>query len=187
MTDDAVTVGQLLLVEYEQLKTEQRSRIRVRDNLPYVALTATAAVIAGTLNTPGRVGLLLLLPPVGVIVGWIYLVNDQKISAVGEYIRDEIVPQLSAITGGSRVFGWESAHRADARRRSRKWLQLAVDLTTFGVLPLIAVMVFWVHGRLAPLVTVVSVVEVVAVLLLATQIVLYADLSSAEETGEREG
>lgn len=30
-----------------------------------------------------------MLPPVSVILGWTYLVNDEKISAIGRYVRGD--------------------------------------------------------------------------------------------------
>ncbi|MEU5902081.1 hypothetical protein [Streptomyces venezuelae] len=172
---EEVTPGRVLLVEYEQLKAEQKSRITLRDNLIYAMLAATAAVIAATIPSTSRTALLLLLPPLSVLLGWTYLVNDEKISAIGQYIRTELTPALSAVVGDG-VFGWEAAHRGDRRRGSRKRLQLAVDLLAFCVNPAAALTVFWIHGHLTwPLVTV-SLAESAAVVGLGIQIALYADM-----------
>ncbi|NUP35604.1 MAG: hypothetical protein HOY76_00935, partial [Streptomyces sp.] len=46
MPEQEVTVGQLLLAEYQTIKDEQKTRIGFRDNLLYVTLTVVAAVIA---------------------------------------------------------------------------------------------------------------------------------------------
>ncbi|MCF0091808.1 hypothetical protein [Micromonospora sp. MH99] len=64
--DDGVTVGTLLILEYERLKEEQKVRIGFRDNLLYVTLAAMAAIIGPTLQTRGHANLLLLLPPAAV-------------------------------------------------------------------------------------------------------------------------
>ncbi|MEW2386906.1 hypothetical protein AB0933_00945 [Streptomyces venezuelae] len=174
---EEVTLGRVLLVEYEQLKAEQKSRITFRDNLVYALLAATAAVIAATIPSTARTALLLLLPPLSVLLGWTYLVNDEKISAIGQYIRTELTPALAAVVEGDGIFGWEAAHRRDERRAARKRLQLAVDLLAFCVSPAAALTVFWIHGHLTwPLVTV-SLVESTALVALGVQIVLYADTS----------
>ncbi|MEU9191186.1 hypothetical protein AB0D14_43215 [Streptomyces sp. NPDC048484] len=189
---EGVSVSQLLLIEYAQVKDEQKARIGFRDNLLYATLAAMAAVIAAALQGPARVALLLLLPPVCLILGWTYLVNDQKISAIGRYVSTELTPRLAAVTPfrqgefgpgafGSGVFGWEVAHRSDRRRRSRKWLQLFVDLLTFCGASLAALTVFWVAGRTSAALLAVSLVECAAVVALAVQISVYADLSTGAQ------
>jgi hypothetical protein len=163
---ERVTLGDLLLAEYQALKEEQRGRIGFRDNLLYAMLAAIAASMAAVLQAKGRLELLLLLPPVSVLLGWTYLANDEKISAAGRYVREELAPRLASLANASpahdsrahtspanvppsgdreelRVFGWEIVHRAAARRRSRKLLQLAVDLLAFCAIPLAALVVFW--------------------------------------------
>jgi hypothetical protein len=174
LTGQSVT-GQVLLTEYENLKKEQISRIRYRDSLLYATLAAAAAVLAATLNTRGQLSVLLALPVAAVILGWTYLANDATVSALGRYIRTELAPQLTTITGVS-VFGWETAHRTHPGRRTRKALQLAVDLTTFSILPITTLVIFWAHGpRSVPLMAV-SIAESMAVATLTTHIVLHAEL-----------
>ncbi|MEU1627098.1 hypothetical protein ABZ746_17610 [Streptomyces sp. NPDC020096] len=174
-----IDTGQLLLTEYEQIKEEQRARIGFRDNLIYATFGVMAAVIGSTLARGTHVEMLLLLPPLSVILGWTYLVNDEKISAVGRYIRDELAPRLQELTPErTEVFGWESAHRRDAHRNSRKRLQLAVDLLTFCAAPLTALVVYWLLGPLRWPLLLVSVAEAALVVGLAIQVVRYADLGS---------
>jgi hypothetical protein len=179
VSDPEVTVGRLLLLEYEGIKEEQRGRIGFRDNLLYTTLAAMAAVVAAVLQARGQPGLLLLLPPVCVVLGWTYLVNDEKVSAIGHYIRTDLGPRLTALAGDDEaVFGWETVHRSDTRRISRKAMQLAADIALFCGAPLIAVVVYWVQGHTSPLLLGISVAEAVVLILLAIQIVLYADLNS---------
>ncbi|MEU5397802.1 hypothetical protein ABZ348_00690 [Streptomyces sp. NPDC005963] len=180
---DGVTVGGLLMAEYERIKAEQQARIGFRDNLLYATLASVAAVVAALLQTNGRTALLLLLPPVSVLLGWTYLVNDEKISAIGRYVRTELSPRLLAIAQANEpagqhtaVFGWEWAHRDDQRRGTRKRLQLGVDLTTFCVCPLAALVLYVVQGPFTVPLVGVAVVETAAVVTLAAQLVIYADL-----------
>jgi hypothetical protein len=176
VAEQGVGVGQLLLAEYQSIKDEQRARIGFRDNLLYVTLTVVAAVIAATAQA-GRPSMLLALPPVCVVLGWTYLVNDEKISAIGRYVREELGPRLSQLASGGSdfvAFGWEAAHRGDARRGSRKAIQVVVDLTAFCAVPLAALVVFWVAGEGDGLLVALSVLEAVVVAGLAVQIVLYA-------------
>jgi hypothetical protein len=176
--DNEITAARLLLTEYEHIKDEQKARVGFRDNLQYGTLASMGAVIAAALSARGQASLLLLLPPVSVLLGWTYLVNDEKISAIGRYIRTEIAPRLADLTAiGSPVFGWEAAHRADPRRQARKVLQLAVDLSTFCVAPFVALVVFWASGPPTSSFMTVSVAEAVTVCVLAVQITRYTDLS----------
>ena len=171
-----VTVGQLLLAEYQSVKDEQKARIGFRDNLLYVTLTVVAAVIAATAQAEQPL-MLLALPPVCVVLGWTYLVNDEKISAIGRYVRDDLGPRLTQLAGGSSdfaAFGWEVAHRSDARRASRKAIQTAVDLTAFCLVPLSGLVVCWAGGEGDGLLIALSVLEAMAVAGLGAQIVVYA-------------
>lgn len=180
MTSGAdVTLGTLLLSEYERIKDEQRGRIAFRDNLVYAMLASAAAVLAATLQSGFEPGFLLLLPPVSVLLGWTHLINDQKVSAIGRYIRDTLAPRLAAAAGTQdEVFGWETAHRTDTRRVWRKRTQLAADLIAFVLTPGAALLTYLSSGPLTPLLITISLLEAVATAVLAVQIVLYADLAS---------
>ncbi|MEU6597362.1 hypothetical protein [Streptomyces flaveolus] len=175
MPERDVTVGQLLLTEYQNVKDEQKTRIGFRDNLLYVTLTVVAAVIAAAAQAK-QPAMLLALPPVCVVLGWTYLVNDQKISAIGAYVRGELGPRLAALAQaeGGEVFRWEAAHRGDARRVSRKVTQCVVDLLAFCVVPLSALVVYWAGGDASAGLVVVSVLEAVAVVGLGVCVVRYA-------------
>lgn len=173
MTD----TGQLLLAEYEQIKQEQRARIGFRDNLIYATIGVKAAVIGSTLARGVHLEMLLLLPPLSVILGWTYLVNDEKISAVGRYIRNDLAPRLQELTPErSELFGWEFAHRSDVRRLSRKRFQLGVDLMTFCGSPLAALSVYWLSGPTHWSLLLASIAEAVMIVSLAMQVVRYAEL-----------
>jgi hypothetical protein len=175
--DPDVTTAKLLLVEYERLKEEQKTRIGFRDNLIYATLASMAAVIAAALSSKGQANLLLLLPAVSLLLGWTYVVNDEKVSALGRYVRGHLEPNLVRLTGSAPdlVFQWEAAHRSDRRRRSRKVLQVIVDIGTFCVTACAAIVVFWVNGPRTWPFLLLSFVELALVLALAVEIVRYAD------------
>lgn len=178
-----VTAGQLLLAEYACVKDEQKARIGFRDNLLYVTLTAVAAVVVTTAQSR-QTSMLLALPPVCLVLGWTYLMNDQKISAIGGYVRDDLGPRLARLAGVTegegpgreRVFGWETAHRGDGRRAVRKAIQCVVDLTAFCVVPLVGLLVYWASGQGGGLLVALSVFEALVVAGLAVQVVQYAGL-----------
>ncbi|MEU3499229.1 hypothetical protein ABZ726_00105 [Streptomyces hundungensis] len=167
--------GAILLAEYTQIKDEQRARIGFRDNLLYVTLAAVTAVTALVVQTK-RPDLLLALPVVCVVLGWTYLVNDEKISAIGRYIRTQLASRLAATNSISQpLLAWECYHRSDPKRTSRKIMQTAVDLTTFFALPFAALIAFWCYGAVAPLLITASLLEAVAVSVLAVQFLRYAE------------
>lgn len=134
----------VLLTEYEQLKKEQVARINQRDNLIYTTLAAMAAVGYAVI-TGHQPGLMLALPPVCVLLGWTYIANDTKVSALGAYIRDDLGPRVGVAVGAPTVppFGWEHANHADRWRRYRKAMQAVPDLLVFALAPIAALIVWW--------------------------------------------
>ncbi|MBK3572020.1 hypothetical protein [Streptomyces sp. MBT62] len=178
MPERDVTVAQLLLAEYQTVKDEQKTRIGFRDNLLYVTLTIVAAVIAAAAQAK-QSEMLLALPPVCVVLGWTYLVNDEKISAIGTYVRDELGPRLAELAQAEAVFAWEAAHRSDTRRRSRKVIQSSVDLLAFCVVPLAGLIVYWAAGQTTPGLLALSVAEALIVVGLGHQVLSYARPSNS--------
>ncbi|WP_045744941.1 hypothetical protein [Actinoplanes rectilineatus] len=171
------TTNDLILAEYEQLKAEQRARIGLRDNLIYVTLAAYAAIAVATLTAPGQERLLLILPFAATVLGWTHLVNDEKISALGRYVRSDLTTRLETLRPETApVFAWETTHRADRRRVPRRYLQTAVDLATFNLPAVVAVAVYWASGIDSGPLLGASLVELAATGVLAWQRVLYADL-----------
>lgn len=138
----------LLMLEYEQLKEEQRLRIGTRDNLVYATLGALTVAIAGVIQAHSP-AMLLLLPPVCLVLGWTYLANDDRVTAIGLHVQNVIVPELATLAAPhGPIFGWERHHRADRRRRARKTAQCAVDLVIFCAGAPVALAVVW--TRLSP-------------------------------------
>ncbi|MFS4095895.1 hypothetical protein [Streptomyces sp. AF1A] len=165
----------ILLAEYAQIKDEQRARIGFRDNLLYVTLGAVTAVTGIALQTK-QPQLMLVLPLVCVVLGWTYLVNDEKISAIGRYIRTELTSRLTADSHeGGALFGWETFHRSDSKRMSRKVTQTVVDLTTFLGAPLGALIVFWGYSSGNPMLIGASILESAALGGLGVQFLRYAE------------
>ncbi|MEU5766186.1 hypothetical protein ABZ782_09740 [Streptomyces asoensis] len=167
-TDD-VAEGKILLAEYDRLKEEQKTRIGFRDNLLYFTLAAATAVVAITAQS-GQPGLLLSIPAICLILGWTYLVNDEKISAIGCYVCDRLGPRLEELTATQgTVFGWEIYHRNVAGRTTRKRLQTAVDLFTYMVLPMVCTTAFWCSPVVQPLLLLASLGQTLALAVLGWQ------------------
>ena len=174
---DNVSLGMLWAQEYERLKEEQAQRIATRDNLMYATLVSVAGVILGMYQADNP-DLLLLLPPGCVVLGWTYLVNDEKISAIGRYIRTDLGPRMATLLDSAQpIYGWETAHRSDRRRRMRKVMQLLVDLMTFCLPGVGAIVTRCLITGLSPFVAVIAAAEGLLVLVLAHQIMTNADLT----------
>jgi hypothetical protein len=170
----------VFLMEYDKLKSEQTQRIGFRDNLLYVTLGVFGAVFSYAVSSPSNYYALLVIPWVCLILGWTYLVNDEKISAIGRYIRLTLVEKVKENTSYfdfESIFGWEIAHRSDNRRYRRKIEQLIVDEITFVLSGIFALGAFHASVSQAALsINVVAIVELLLLIVLGIEIVIYADL-----------
>ncbi|GIH05736.1 hypothetical protein Rhe02_38030 [Rhizocola hellebori] len=183
---EGVSLGMLWAQEYERLKEEQAQRISIRDNLMYATLVSIAGVILAMYQT-SNADLLLLLPLGCVVLGWTYLANDEKISAIGRYIRTDLEPRLAALLDAQPpVYGWELAHRSDRRRRSRKVAQLCIDLMTFCLPGAGALVIRGLSPNFGTVTAVIVIAEASVVLLLAQQILANADLSRGRSSSATE-
>jgi hypothetical protein len=175
--DPEATAGKAWLAEYEELKAEQRGRMRTRDHLLYLTLGSWAAVIALAAQPgPARMLAPLVFPAAPIVLGWIYLANDSKVQAIGAYLRDDLRPRLIEATGDPSVLGWETAHRAQARRGFRNTVQMLMDLGTFCLVPAAALVVYWTRGPWTTLLVACSVIEALGLLAVSARIILAADL-----------
>ncbi|MEO1350880.1 MAG: hypothetical protein AAFW84_19070 [Cyanobacteria bacterium J06635_15] len=172
---------EILLAEYNCLKSEQAQRIGFRDNLLYVTLGVFGAVVSFAVSDPAHHYTLLVIPWVCLILGWTYVVNDEKISSIGRYIRYKLVDKVKDHTGYAdlaTLFGWEIAHRDDKHRKRRKIQQLIVDEITFVFSGVIALSAFWFLVPKPPLgVTILSWVELLLLIVLGVETFIYADLA----------
>src|SRR5260370_13396511 len=139
--------------EYIKLKDEQTRRIGFRDNLLYVNLLLISGIfsfvftnkITGHWQYHG----LLIVGWIALVLGWTYLVNDEKISAIGRYIRNDLVKSLDS-KSPEPLFLWEIAHADDKHRVRRKYEQLFVDEISFPGIGILSIILFLVlapeHG-----------------------------------------
>jgi hypothetical protein len=171
----------VFLKEYDKLKTEQAQRIGFRDNLLYATLGVYGVIVTFAFGTTPNYTALLVLPWVSIILGWTYLVNDEKITAIGRYIRLTLVEKVKDKTGYidlNALFGWEIAHRDDDRRKRRKIEQLIIYELTFVVSGIVALITFWlVVPQPALAANILAIVELILLIVLGVEIVIYADLA----------
>ncbi|NJN61496.1 MAG: hypothetical protein HC795_08195 [Coleofasciculaceae cyanobacterium RL_1_1] len=175
-----------LMEEYKALKAEQGRRIGFRDNLLYVTLGLFGAIASIALGDPPNPMALLVIPLVCLALGWMYLVNDEKISAIGLYVRLDLDDRIRTLIGGSAdslpLFGWETAHRDDKRRKRRKLEQLFIDELTFVVAGLVAIGVCLATvDRISVGLGLLGAIEAVLLVALGVEIVIYADLGKGRK------
>ena len=171
----------IYLKEYDKLKSEQADRIGFRDNLIYVTIGVISGVLSFAFANAANSIALLIVPWAMLILGWTYLVNDDKISAMGKYIRLTLVDNIKPMLGQAKLealLGWEIAHRSDKRRSRRKIEQLIIDEITFVLPGLVAMLLYWLLTPAPPAAAIVAtLIEVPLLLFLGTEIVIYADLA----------
>lgn len=176
---NGLSLLEIHLREYDKMKSEQAARIGFRDNLVYATLAAYGAILAFAVKDNHLA--LLILPWVSVVLGWAYLVNDEKVSSIGRYVRATLSGHIARLLPGTHVedlFGWELAHRSDRRRRRRKIEQLVVDEVVFvvsGVAALIGFCIAVPHPHVGLLA--IGLLEGLLLLVLGIEIIVYADLS----------
>ncbi|MBM0744983.1 hypothetical protein JOY44_26040 (plasmid) [Phormidium sp. CLA17] len=177
---DKNQILEIFFKEYDKLKSEQAQRIGFRDNLLYVTLGLFATIISFAVSNAANYYALLVVPWVCLILGWTYVVNDEKISAICRYIRYKLVDKVKEYTGYDdleTLFGWEIAHRDDKHRKRRKIQQLIVDEITFVASGMIALGAFWFLVPNPPIgVTILSWVELLLLVVLGVETLIYSDL-----------
>jgi hypothetical protein len=168
----------IYLNEYNKLKDEQIARIVLREHFVYVTLGVFGGVFSYALHADHHYAFL-VIPLVCIILGWMYLTVDEKVSAIGEYLRRDLTEKLAPLVGmpAEQLLGWEIAHRSDKYRRPRKWIQLFIDLLTFILSGVFALAAFlWYQTELNNLFLTVLVVEGFSLMLLMVWMVMTTDL-----------
>ncbi|QKW36298.1 hypothetical protein HUT06_21555 [Actinomadura sp. NAK00032] len=161
----------LLALEYEQLKEEQRLRIGTRDNLVYATIGALALIVGAVIQS-GSTVFLLLAPPVCVTLGWTYLANDDRITAIGVYVGNVLGPELSRLSSAeTELFAWERRHRESGGRPLRKACQLLVDLLLFCGTAVVALVTAWCDSAIPPPLHLAIAVELAVIAALAARFV----------------
>ena len=178
---DKDQILEIILKEYDKLKSEQAQRIGFRDNLLYVTLGLFGTVVSFAVSNPANYYALLVIPWICLTLGWTYVVNDEKVSAIGRYIRSKLIDKVKELTGHNdleTLFGWEIAHRDDKHRQRRKIQQLIVDEITFVVSGTIALIAFWCLVPNPPTgIAILSWVELLLLVVLGVETFIYADLA----------
>lgn len=169
------------LQEYQALKAEQTARIGFRDNLLYVTLVLFGGILSFSIGNQNYYSLL-VIPWICLILGWTYLINDEKITSIGNYIQKSLAERISELASGSdtdSMFRWEMIHRGDSSRRRRKIEQFIIDQITFVASGVISVAAFLVLVSDKPLIIIaLTATEVAFLSILSFEIAFYAELAN---------
>lgn len=136
-----------LFKEFEKLKDEQQKRIEFRDHMIYLTLAAIGTVFSFSIEKADFNSALLVLPFIILVLGWTYLTNDLKITTIGKYIQCILIPKLEDADKNDKLTlgnTWEDFFKKDVSRKSRKRIQLCVDLLIFCVSGLLSILAFFV-------------------------------------------
>jgi hypothetical protein len=167
----------IFLKEYEKLKDEQTQRIGFRDNMLYVIIVVIGSIVSFALGSTEMHIALLLVPWICLILGWTYLVNDEKISSIGKYIRIKLDERIrQQINSSERVLlGWEVEHRSDKRRIQRKIFQWFVDEMAFCFSGMGSIFAYLFISPPQPTILIICSFEIILLLGLGIEFIIYAD------------
>lgn len=129
--------------EYEHLKEEQLKRIEFRDHMIYLTLVAIGSVFAFSIEKHEYSFTFLVLPFFCIIMGWTYYANDRKVSSIGCYIKDKLLPKIESITNQPIGENWETIRGRELDRNTRKYIQLFIDVSLFSFSSFISIYVFY--------------------------------------------
>jgi hypothetical protein len=180
--------------EYEKLKEEQLQRILYRDvTIPFSIFIGSAPFISSAFSKDAGLysnNLLLLVPVICIALGATYVINDERISVIGDYIQKDLRIEIYNLlyskdvenetnvdekkkleSDAERFFGWEGSPKRRNNQRVRKISQLFVNLVVFVGSSLTALMVFLFLAKfkistIAPQVQVIMLFEMAATLFL---------------------
>ena len=169
--------------EYAALKMEQLERIKQPDN--FLNLNVAALAVATAIATQGAEnGLIwLAVPWIALILGWAYLSNDDKVSAIATHLRSTSDPN-------NAIGEWESSEKGFIPRGLRRVAESSVFMVSF-IFPCPVALALFLAGR-APTsraaslgLTVISLIELLTALGLAALYVAHSALGAGRALWSR--
>ena len=97
---------QIILMEYDKLKDESTERIKQRDNFVYLNVVSIGLLVGFAAGDGANRAIgLLAIPWISIGFGWLYLMNDEKVSALARYAKLNLRERLVSIDPDA--LGWE--------------------------------------------------------------------------------
>lgn len=152
--------------EYEKLKDEQKARISFRDQMIYISLGVIGATFSFTLQYNNYLIILLILPFICFILGWTYLINDIKISEIGNYIQNKLIPNM-IMTEASPIDSWENFHKKAPLRLKIKIIQLIIDISMFCGSAFISIILYFTLNDISTISIIISSIEIILIIFLS--------------------
>ena len=135
MTAQHKDEGALTTAAYTALKTEQSSRISLRDNYGLTYAASLATLFFGYF-TSKNAAVLLVVPPVAFIGLHAYATNDQRVSAIRAFLRSNLPSSLAR--------DWEAGHHEPSLVVNiRVILRLIVSMLLFAGPAIVSVIVIF--------------------------------------------
>jgi hypothetical protein len=109
---------------FDFLKGEQLERIKQRDAFLNLNIVAVGIVAAIATEGPTRAAAWLAIPWVTVLLGWAYLSNDDKVTAISQHMR-------AALDPSSPLLAWESGPKGFLAPKLRRSAENVVFIVSF--------------------------------------------------------
>lgn len=171
--------------EYSKLKDEQRSRIGFRDNLKYVTLVSIGAILSYATGDPKNYYAFFILPISNFILGWTWLLNDEKITSIGKYIQNNLTSCIIELlkSNDSTIFAWEHFHKKEEKRMGRKILQLLANELLYCISGLLSVFLFFHYSNttlfIVSKVLILGCFEIILLIIMGINIFIYSDIKDS--------
>jgi len=114
----------LLLTEYNTLRTELLQRVSTRDQIVFLSLTVFGTFLGFTAFGSNAIYFVLLYPGVAFFLLNVYISNKSKVKAIGEYLIkiEEYVSRNSTADVGN-LFRWQTTYDEQKYKaeQSQKW------------------------------------------------------------------
>jgi hypothetical protein len=165
-----------LVKEFEKLKDEQNKRIEFRDHMIYITLGVIGTVFSFILEKPEFNTALLVLPFICIILGWTYLMNDEKVTEIGVYIKNILIPIIEKSKSDPELSlhnNWEVYHKKAHNRASKKVIQLILDIMLFCFSALFSIIsFFYFNNSVKCYHVIIALIESVLILYLASHFII---------------
>ncbi len=137
-----------LMGEYAALKAEQLKRIATRDNIIYLTIGAIGLVVSVSIKEPLEPFALLVPPWICLLLGWLHIINDQKVVDIGIYLKQDMAPIAEQLVGkNGKALGWETFRSEQPRRKGWRPIQLVVKALAFFAPGAVSLSIFFVKYR----------------------------------------
>lgn len=105
--DNSGEVLNVLLAEFNALRSEIADRSSAAFTLLNINITATAVVAGFVLSDKADIKLLLILPLLSPALGMLFVDHSLNIKNLGGYINTQLRPMVAEVAGDGRILGYE--------------------------------------------------------------------------------